>query len=142
GKFIFGYGAQPLEAAAMLERVQAQRLFERYAQRIAAFEAAIQRDLLAVHRALAASTCFEPAPLPAFGNLVMACVRPRFDRGDEDRFFLDLLTGVNVATSLGGCFGLPAEHGVWFRVAVGGAPASEIIAALARVEEYLLAAAM
>jgi len=141
GKFIFGYDARPLDAATMLERVLSAGLFERYERRIASFEAAIRRDLLAIHGALAASACFEPAPLPQFGNLLMARVRAPFDHhGDEDRFFLDLLTGINVATSVGGCFGLPVEHGVWIRVAVGGAPASEIIAALARVEEHLAAA--
>lgn len=138
GKFVFGYGARALDAAAMLDRVLSAGLFARYEQRIASFEAAIRRDLLAIHGALAASTCFEPAPVPQFGNLLMARVRPPFDhRGDEDGLFLDLLTGVNVATSVGGCFGLPAEQGVWIRVAVGGAPAAEIVDALGRVEEHL-----
>ena len=137
GKYLFGYGAPELTAREMFSRVMASGLFARYVERLASFKEAIWAQLQVIHDWLAASTCFEPGPLPDFGNLLMVRIRAPFDAGGEDAFFVDALIATHVASTTGGCFGITRESDVWIRVATGSAPTEEIVRALSRLEEFL-----
>jgi|GEM_PF-21547 len=138
GRYLFGYGAPSPSGPEICRRVADAGLFESYAARVGSFQRTVRSDLARAHAWLDASRCFDPAPVPAFGNLLAARVRPPYELGSEEAFFVKGLTETGVTTTVGGCFGLPREHGVWMRVAVGNAGVETILAKLARLEEWLL----
>lgn len=136
-RHLYGYGAREASAAEMYERVIASGLYHRYIEHVSTFKTIIRSHLAAVHDWLLRSQCFEPRPLPKFGNLLMVRVRPPFDSGGEIRFFLDSLIATGVTSTVGSAFGMNSED-LWIRIAVGGAAPSAIVSALARLETYLL----
>jgi aspartate/methionine/tyrosine aminotransferase len=137
-RHLYGYGAPELTAAQMYARVQSEGFYDRYVERVSTFKRTIYAHLAAVHEWLAGSVCFEPRPLPKFGNLLMVRIRPPFDHGGEMKFFLDSLIATRVTSTVGSAFGMDPDRGLWIRVAAGGAVPGVIIAALGRLQDYLI----
>jgi len=136
--YVFGYGAHQPDAIELHARVVQAGLYQRYAARVRQFLATIDDGLEQIWRWLRGSLYFEVDPRPPYGNTLMVKVRPPFDAGGEDAYFLDTLIATNVASLVGGCFGLDTGGDVWFRIVMAGAPPKEVIAAMERVQVFLI----
>lgn len=138
--YVFGYGGLEPKASDLHRRVLATGLAANYARRLDDFFAKLNTGLSELWNWIAGSECFEVLPRPPYGNILMVRVRPEFVR-DENMMFIDMLSATSTTAMVGGCFGLAATDGAWFRVLYGGNTVEATIQALDSLQQHLLAGA-
>lgn len=135
--YVFGYGGLKPDAVDLHRRACATGLPHDYTRRLDAFFEKLDAGLSELWSWLANSECFEVLPRPPYGNILMVRVRPELVR-DENMMFVDMLSEAAMTAMIGGCFGLAAPDGVWFRVLYAGNTVEATIRALDTLQHHLL----
>ncbi len=137
GSALFGFSFKRLGADEIYQKISDAALYPRYVENINQFRKKMDLSLDKVWHSLNSNAFFEVDARPSYGNTLLVRI-PRQDKfSNELEYYFHVLLKAGVIGSIGGCFGLPDDDYIYFRVVVGSYPPEVTIAALEHVRECL-----
>jgi len=134
---VFGFAAKPLDASEIYQRVCDADLYNHYVRSIEEFREKIDTSLDLVWNWLRNSEFFEVDERPPYGNTIMVRVPKQGRFQNELEYYFSVLLKTGIVASFGGCFGMPREEDIYFRVVVASYPPQLLIYALEYVQNAL-----
>lgn len=140
GCSVFGFGVdlKPLEVSEIYHRICDDDLYNRYVQNLDQFKETLDKGLDQVWNWLRTSGYFEVDDRPPYGNTLMVRVPKQAQFQNELEYYFSVLLKTGIIATTGGCFGLPSDEDIYFRVVVASYPPELLIAALEYIKEALI----
>jgi aspartate/methionine/tyrosine aminotransferase len=134
---VFGFRVKQ-EIEDIYHKICDANLYDNYVQRVEQFMETLDKGLDKVWNWLRTSDFFEVDERPPYGNTLMVHVPKQAQFQNEFEYYFKVLLTTGVIASMGGCFGVPSDEGIYFRVVVASYPPELVIAILGYVKETLL----
>jgi len=138
GRSIFGFGIKPLEVNEMYQRICDADLYTRYVHNLRFFNKTLEQNIGKVWDWLSTNEYFEVDKRPAYGNTLMVRVPKKAQFQNEFEYYFYALLTTGVIASTGGCFGMPNDGDIYFRVVMASYPPELVITTLDYVKGALI----